>query len=95
MADNLAYTPGSGATVATDEIGRAQAVGLAATEQIPSLISGTESMTIELLEGSTVRYTSSAIPLSTAAVGTLTVTPATWAGVASWPWAVRVRITTI
>ena len=58
-------------------------------------ISGTESMTIELLEGATVRYTSSTIPLSTAAVGTLTVTPATWAGVASWPWAVRVRITTI
>jgi len=58
-------------------------------------INSTESIRIELLEGATVRYTSATIPLSTAAVGTLTVTPATWAGMAAWPWAVRVRVTTL
>jgi hypothetical protein len=58
-------------------------------------ISGTESITIELLEGSTARYTSASIPLSTAAVGTLTMTAAQWANVSAWPWTVRVRITSV
>jgi hypothetical protein len=54
-----------------------------------------EAIRVELLEGSTVRYDSGSLALGAAAEVTLTMTAAQWANVSSWPWTVRVRVTTL
>lgn len=82
----LGYTPTINQPTAGSDITiRFDAQGMSATEQIR----------IELLEGANVRYNSGALALGAAAEVTLTMTPAQWATVASWPWTIGVRVTTL